>query len=115
MVATASAVKEGLLSLSSREIGGFRSAAEAAKDMMQEASPNKLHYLPVATRSYFLPSCNQAINVKVFRKRIAAPGALSSKHIIGLGKPSNSRNECCVISSFKPRRCIVLHAHHSLN
>lgn len=41
MLATASAVKEGLLSLSRREIGGFRSAAEAAKDMMQEASPNK--------------------------------------------------------------------------
>ena len=34
--ATANAVRNGLLSLSSRESGGFRSAMEAAKEMMQE-------------------------------------------------------------------------------
>ncbi|CAB1102988.1 unnamed protein product [Ectocarpus sp. CCAP 1310/34] len=34
--AAESAVRQGLLSLSNRESGGFRSAAEAAKDMMQE-------------------------------------------------------------------------------
>lgn len=36
--ATANAVRNGLLSLSSRESGGFRSAMEAAKEMMQEVS-----------------------------------------------------------------------------
>ncbi|CAM9284183.1 unnamed protein product, partial [Laminaria digitata] len=34
--ATANAVRNGLLSLSSRESGGFRSAMEAAREMMQE-------------------------------------------------------------------------------
>ncbi|CAM9770312.1 unnamed protein product [Pylaiella littoralis] len=36
VLATASAVRQGLLDLSNRKSGGFRSAAEAAKEMMQE-------------------------------------------------------------------------------
>ena len=36
MAATTNAIREGLLSLSNRETGGFRSAAEAAREMMQE-------------------------------------------------------------------------------
>lgn len=36
VAATTNAIREGLLSLSNRDKGGFRSAAEAAREMMQE-------------------------------------------------------------------------------
>lgn len=45
--ATANAVREGLLSLTNRELGGFRSAAEAAKEMMQEVGN------PAANHPYY--------------------------------------------------------------
>lgn len=41
MSATESAVRQSLLSLAARKTGGFRSAAEAAEDMMHEVNEGK--------------------------------------------------------------------------
>ena len=51
--ATANAVRNSLLSLSSRESGGFRSAMDAAKEMMQEVSRWSLRRTTLRKHEHF--------------------------------------------------------------
>ncbi|CAM9089825.1 unnamed protein product [Ectocarpus fasciculatus] len=66
--AAESAVRQGLLSLSNREVGGFRSAAEAAKEMMQEdliplAASSVASMVNRSADANFQKKCLQALGV----------------------------------------------------